>query len=67
MERYSFCPECNIGLNSIEMELCFCQNCKADWEDDGQIEDDDKTSYCPLCLSGNYTPNSVATICRDCD
>ena len=32
MERYSFCPECSIGLNSMEMELCFCQNCKADWE-----------------------------------
>lgn len=37
MKKYSFCPQCQIGLNSQEMKLGFCQNCKHSWED----EDDD--------------------------
>ena len=42
MERYSFCPECSIGLNSMEMELCFCQNCKADWVDIDLDDEEDE-------------------------
>lgn len=45
MEKYSFCPNCQIGLNSREMEMRFCQNCKHDWEDEDtdyeEVEDED--------------------------
>lgn len=30
----TYCPECGIGLNNREIDLCFCQNCKANWKDD---------------------------------
>lgn len=38
-----FCPECGIGLNNREISLCFCQNCKANWEDEHEesIEDEE--------------------------
>lgn len=28
-----FCPECGIGLNSREIQMCFCQNCKSYWDE----------------------------------
>ncbi|AZA74764.1 hypothetical protein [Chryseobacterium indoltheticum] len=39
MKKYSFCPKCQIGLNSQEMQLGFCQNCKNSWEDEDAEED----------------------------
>ncbi|ODS87283.1 MAG: hypothetical protein ABS44_11750 [Chryseobacterium sp. SCN 40-13] len=33
-ERKEYCPECSIGLNSRESEMCFCQNCKASWNNE---------------------------------
>nr|WP_317631822.1 hypothetical protein [uncultured Flavobacterium sp.] len=29
-----FCPECHIGLNTREIQLKHCTNCKCDWEDE---------------------------------
>lgn len=40
MGKYSFCPNCQIGLNSREMEMRFCQNCKHDWDDDEEHDDE---------------------------
>lgn len=34
MKEYRYCPNCCIGLNSREIEMRFCQNCKHSWEDD---------------------------------
>jgi len=39
MKKYSFCPQCQIGLNSQEMQLGFCQNCKHSWEDEDEEDD----------------------------
>ncbi|MEG0848533.1 MAG: hypothetical protein RSE50_00715 [Myroides sp.] len=42
MKKYSFCPQCQIGLNSQEMQLGFCQNCKHSWEDEEDDLDDEE-------------------------
>lgn len=41
MKKYSFCPNCQIGLNSQEMQLGFCQNCKHDWCDEDEDHDEE--------------------------
>ena len=41
MRKYSFCPNCQIGLNSREMELRFCQNCRHDWTDEDDNYDEE--------------------------
>ena len=34
----TFCPNCGIGLNTRELDLGFCQNCKASWDVRIQID-----------------------------
>lgn len=29
--KVDYCPNCQIGLNKIEQDMCFCQNCKYSW------------------------------------
>lgn len=41
MNNYSFCPYCQIGLNSQEMQLRFCQNCRHDWNDE-DVDDENE-------------------------
>lgn len=49
MNKYDFCPNCSIGLNSREMELGFCQNCKHDWTDKDEFDDEDDFQCCDKC------------------
>lgn len=49
MKKYDFCPNCSIGLNSREMQLGFCQNCKHDWTDEDEFDDDDDFQCCDKC------------------
>jgi len=52
MKDKDFCPECGIGLNSQEIHMRFCQNCKAHWEEDVIWEDDDEepeSMSCNIC------------------
>lgn len=39
IKEIDFCPECGIGLNRPEINLGFCQNCKANWEPE-EVEDE---------------------------
>lgn len=49
MKKYDFCPNCSIGLNSREMALGFCQNCKHNWNEEDEYEDDfDHCADCDL-------------------
>lgn len=36
-----FCPECGIGLNNAERQLRICTNCKADWNESEENDDDE--------------------------
>ena len=49
MKKYDFCPNCSIGLNSREMELGFCQNCKHYWTDEDEFDDEDDFQCCDKC------------------
>jgi hypothetical protein len=52
MSNYKFCPECGIGLSSIEQRIRHCQNCKAYWdEDEGSDFDDEEDDFepCSVC------------------
>jgi len=40
-----FCPCCGIGLNNAEINLCFCQNCKYNWRDLDDDEDEYDSQY----------------------
>lgn len=47
--NYTYCPNCSIGLNSREMELRFCQNCKHSWDEEEEEIDNDFTK-CIDCI-----------------
>lgn len=49
MNKYDYCPYCSIGLNSREKELGFCQNCKHNWNDPEEDEEDDEFQCCENC------------------
>ncbi len=49
MKKYSFCPQCSIGLNSKEMQLGFCQNCNHNWDNDEEFDDEDGFQCCDNC------------------
>lgn len=43
MVKHEYCPECNIGLNSREVEMRICMNCRHSWEyeEEGDMYDED--------------------------
>lgn len=53
MNKYDYCPNCSIGLNSLEMQLGFCQNCKHDWSEDEpfEFEEEESLTECANCSS----------------
>lgn len=63
MNKPSYCPHCNIGLNTREIESGHCQNCKGSWESDYETN-----PLCPECLEP--TPEDELDLfnghCEDC-
>lgn len=72
MSSKDFCPECGIGLNSREINMGFCQNCKAHWKTEWSKVKCDLCSYewtairpaiglakleCPKCSNMVYFEN----------
>lgn len=67
MKKYSFCPNCQIGLNSREMQLGFCQNCRHDWTDEEEEDDDLDGDDFISCIGCDMECTDIETMESDDD
>ena len=63
MTKPDYCPDCGIGLNTKEIELGHCQNCKGSWNTDYEPE-----HFCPECFEDKPDEEleMFGGYCEDC-